>query len=275
MADPFRGRTALVTGAASGIGRSLCHGLAARGAAVVAADVNPDGLAEAEASLRAAGADVSTLVLDVRDQAAVTDAVQSVAASRGRLDLLFNNAGVNVVGTVDALPHEDWDWMLDVNLRGVLHGVRAAWPVMKAQGGGHIVNTASVAGLVPVPTLAPYAMTKHAVVGLTTSLRAEGRRQGIRVSVLCPGFVNTPLLSRGRMQPDVDRQRATDQALRFSISPEACAKAALRGVAANRARIVVSGHARLLWWAYRLSPGLFELFTQGFLQNVAPKAARP
>jgi NAD(P)-dependent dehydrogenase (short-subunit alcohol dehydrogenase family) len=208
----------------------------------------------------AAGSRVSATALDVRDADAVGTLVRDVAAEHGRLDLIFNNAGIAVAGPVDELTLEHWDRVIDVNLRGVVHGIHAAYPVMLRQGSGHIVNTASLAGLLPAPTLTPYAAAKYAVVGLSLSLRAEAAPRGVRVSVVCPGFIDTPLL--GRVNAGLPRpaswsgEDARERLAGRLYSPDALALDVLRGVDRNRAVIVAPRSARAAWRTSRYAPGL-------------------
>ncbi len=194
---------AIVTGAASGIGKALSRALVLRGATVVLADVDEAG-AKAAADDMAAGPPgrASGVGLDVTDAEAVATLVERTADDHGHLDFMFNNAGIGIVGQVHELTLAHWNRAIDVNLRGVVHGVVAAYPVMIGQGSGHIVNTASLAGLLPSPMLTPYGMTKHGVVGLSTSLRMEAAVHGVRVSVVCPGVIDTPLLDKGN-PPDL------------------------------------------------------------------------
>jgi NAD(P)-dependent dehydrogenase (short-subunit alcohol dehydrogenase family) len=221
------------------------------GAKSVAQDVNGD----------ASGPDrVSTAVLDVRDAAAVADLVRQVAADRGGLDFMFNNAGIAVGGLVEELTLDHWDRVIDVNVRGVVHGIHAAYPVMLAQGHGHIVNTASLAGLVPGPSLAPYGAAKHAVVGMSLSLRAEGAGRGVRVSAICPGFVDTPLL--GRVNPDLPQTETGANAAALArtlgklYDAGSLAQDVLRGIERNKALIVAPASARFAWRMARYAPGL-------------------
>ncbi|HTZ08238.1 MAG TPA: SDR family oxidoreductase [Acidimicrobiales bacterium] len=254
---------AIVTGAASGIGRALAAALVRRGATVVLADVDGAGAAAAAVALgagppgRAAG-----VGLDVRDAEAVTELVERTAADHGHLDILCNNAGVGVGGPVLELGLEHWQRVIDVNLRGVVHGVAAAYPVMVRQGRGHIVNTASLAGLLPAPMLTPYGMTKHAVVGLSVSLRMEAAAHGVRVSVVCPGVIDTPLLDKGNPDdlppvPGTPDVRAMLSALIGRPYPAAdLAEDVLVGLERNRPLIVTPRHARTAWRVYRASPRL-------------------
>jgi len=201
----------------------------------------------------------------VRDAAAVEALVTDTAGRHGRLDLMFNNAGLGIGGPVEELAPAHWDRTIDVNLRGVLHGVQAAYPLMLRQGHGHIVNTASLAGLLPMPGSAPYATTKWAVVGLSLSLRAEGAARGVRVSVVCPGGVDTPILDKGAPAdlPRVPTAEATDARAvitRLSggrlLSADALAADVLRGIDRNRPIIVAPRQARVMWRLMRLSPSL-------------------
>ncbi len=253
--DNLTGQVAIVTGGGSGIGAALVRAMAARGATVVIADIDETAAKAVAAEL----AGVTSVTLDVTDAAAVADLVTGVAADEGRLDFMFNNAGIAVGGAADELTLAHWDRVIDVNLRGVIHGVHAAYPVMLAQGSGHIVNTASLAGLVPGPMLAPYAAAKHAVVGLTLSLRAESAGRGVRFSAICPGFVDTPLL--GRVNPDLPQTSAGSNAAGLArlvgklYHAEPLAQDVLRGLARNRALIVAPRSARVAWRMTRYVPG--------------------
>ena len=244
----FDGKVAIITGGGSGIGAALAAELRRLGSTVVTADI--------------VGADVE---LDVRDRSVFTDLVDEVAGAHGHLDLLFNNAGIAVGGETHRMDPSYFDRVIDVNLRGVVNGVMVAYPRMVAQGHGHIVNTASVAGLCGTPMVAAYSMTKHGVVGLSTSLRPEAALHGVKVSVLCPGPIDTPILDSsppldlplqppntltGRQFMAVLKQRP--------IAPDRFAGPALRAVARNRAVIVVPASSKALWYLQRWSPGTAE-----------------
>ena len=276
--DAFAGKAAIVTGGGSGIGAAIARALAARGAAVVIADVDEPAAKAVAAEIVAAGGQASIAVLDVRDAVAVADLVSQTATERGELGLMFNNAGIAVGGLVEEFTLEHWDRVLDVNVRGVVHGVHAAYPIMLRQGHGHIVNTASLAGLVPGPGLAPYVAAKHAVVGLSLSLRAEGASRGVRVSAVCPGFVDTPLLGRvnaGLPQTELGASAATlAQRLGKLYQPGALAQDVLRGVERNTALIVAPRSARVAWRTVRYAPGLaMRTAIAGMRRGQAERAA--
>jgi NAD(P)-dependent dehydrogenase (short-subunit alcohol dehydrogenase family) len=251
-----------VTGAGSGIGAALAEALARRGSHVVVADV--DG-ADAEAvarGIRARGGTAAARTVDVRAFSEVDGLVRETVAERGRLDYLFNNAGIGVVGEVVDYTVEAWDRILGVNLHGVIHGVQAAYPVMVRQGFGHVVNTASIAGLTTWPGMASYSVTKHAVVALSRVLRAEAEAHGVRVSALCPGVIRTPLLQGGKHGIFVgpipeSRQRALAESVLERLRPmpaAAFAEKALARIARNAAIIIVPAWWRVFWWMERAAP---------------------
>jgi short-subunit dehydrogenase len=193
--------------------------------------------------------------VDVTDAGAVERLVHETAERHGRLDYMFNNAGIAIMGHARLMSLADWNRLIDINIRGVVHGVAAAYPLMIRQGFGHIVNTASAAGLLPTPGGTGYALTKHAVVGLSVSLREEATLYGVKVSVVCPGFVDTPIKDATRLL-GVEREAVLSN-LPVKLYPaEACARDALRGVERNRAVIVVTAPAKVGWLFYRLAPRL-------------------
>lgn len=195
----FEEATAIITGGASGIGRALAEELAKRGAEVVLADLQIELAEEAAREIRLAGGQATAWQLDVADFSAMEKLLRETVERTGRLDYIFNNAGIGIGGDVHRHSIEDWNRIIDVNLRGVINGVQGAYKIMRNQGFGHIVNTSSMAGLMPSPGVSSYATTKHAVVGLSKSLRAEAAPAGIRVSVLCPGVIRTPILEGANM----------------------------------------------------------------------------
>lgn len=259
-AQAYRGATAVVTGGASGIGRALVEALARRGADVTLVDLQLDQAETVAAGIRAQGGLARAAIADVRDHAALSAVVRDAFERTGRLDFMFNNAGIALMGGANSSHIDDWHRVLDVNLGGVVNGTKIAYAIMIERGCGHIVNTASVAGLTPHPGSVAYATAKHGIVGLSKSLRSEAARKGVRVSVLCPGPTETPLLSGGAfgtIHPDIpeDKLRAIWRRMQ-PASADRLAEVALDGVARNKAVIVWPAKWKAFWLLDRLSPSL-------------------
>ncbi len=257
--EQFKDKVAIVTGGASGIGRALCEEMARYGARLIVADLNAAGATEVAAAIVASGGNAQAAPLDVADADAVQRLVADTVAQHQRLDLIFNNAGIGVGGEVRDLELDHWRKIIDINMLGVIYGIHAAYPVMLKQGFGHIVNTASLAGLLGAPGLTPYAMTKFAVVGLSTSLRVEAEAFGVKVSAVCPGFVQSNIFESS-ISANLDSQ-AMKEGIPFKMMDTTkAARAILRGVARNQALIVFPFYARLLWRLKRLYAGLLSPF---------------
>lgn len=269
----FEGAVALVTGGASGIGAALGRELARRGALVVLSDREGDDVRAEAARIAAAGGRAEAVTLDVRDAAAVDGIVADVFRRHGRLDFLFDNAGIGVGGEARDLTLDDWREAVEVNLMGVVHGVQAAWPRMMEQGFGHVVNTASMAAFLAAALAAPYGATKSAVAGLSRALRVEGAAHGIRVSVLCPGVIRTPILDgggrHGRLRHFLDA--ATQKALWERLRPmdaDVFARKVLDDVARNRAVIVHPAWWRVLRFLNGVAPSLVDALSRRELARV-------
>lgn len=253
MTSSLAGRVAIITGGARGIGKALAKALAGRDCYVVIADINRDDLTQTLEELRDGGAQAEAQVVDVRDPGQVEGLICGTHASLGRIDYLFNNAGLNVFAEVLDTSLEDWNQLIDVNLRGVVHGVHFAYPLMCKQGFGHIINTASVAGIAPTPMEAAYAATKHAVVGMSTALRIEAEAYGVAVSVVCPGAVDTPILHTSK-HVKFDADAILELSPEKPIPPERAAKLIMKGVDRGRFFIVISKTANAFWRTYRVAP---------------------
>jgi NAD(P)-dependent dehydrogenase (short-subunit alcohol dehydrogenase family) len=251
----FEDKIAIVTGGASGIGRALCEELGRRGAAaVVVADVDVEGARKVAATIGRAQA----MRVDVSREGDVQGMVDETVSRHGRLDLIINNAGVTICGEVRDLSLDHWRRMIDVNLWGVIYGTTAAYQVMVGQGYGHIVNVASLDGLTPMPLATPYTAAKHAVVGLSTALRIEASDLGVRVSVACPGAVQTNILNETAFVGIKHEEAIAGMQSEFKMAaPTDCARAILHGVERNRAIIIDTGTNRLFWHLYRISPSLY------------------
>ena len=269
----FNGATAIVTGAASGIGRGLAEELAKLGCEVVLADLQIELAEEVVSGILGSGGKGKAVKIDVTYFPVMEQLVQDTVKRAGRLDYMFNNAGIVIGGYVSHYSIEDWNRVVDVNLRGVINGIQAVYKVMVEQGFGHIVNTASMAGLMPGPGNVAYTTTKHAVVGLSASLRAEAARLGVRVSVLCPGVVRTPILEGGgkygKMLIDIPPEQVRRLWERLKpMSPGVFAGKVLNCVAKNRAIIIVPSWWKVYWWINRLSPSLGMFLSQKQFQKV-------
>lgn len=195
-ADYYTDKICIVTGANSGIGYALSEELLNRGATVYMAGRDPAKVATAAGQLSAHTDRVRTLVVDVTNQAQVQAAIEGTAAEAGRLDMLFNNAGVGGTTQYEKATLEDWRNIIDTNVWSVIYGTHAAVPIMLRQGSGHVVNTGSISGLVPVPFQSLYSLTKFGVVGFSECLRYEYAEKGIAFSVICPSFIASAIYNK-------------------------------------------------------------------------------
>ncbi len=199
----FKGRTAVITGGGGGIGRGMALAFAEAGMNVVLADIDEAAARKVSDEVAERGVRSLGVRTDVTQRAALEALADLTYGEFGETNVLCNNAGVSTFEPVDRLRDEDWSWVLDVNLGGVIHGLQAFFGRMKAQDGpGYVVNTASIAGLVALPNLGPYTASKFAVVGISETIRAESGQHGIGCSVLCPSFVNTQIANSERNRPD-------------------------------------------------------------------------
>jgi len=239
-------KTAFVTGAASGIGLALTKALLGRGAKVMMADMNADGLASARADLDQNN--TATVVCDVSDATSVQAAAKTTMEAFGNIHLLFNNAGVSLAGSPGQFNLKDWQWITDINLMGVVYGVETFLPLIASHGeGGHIVNTASMAGHVTNPGMGPYFATKFAVVGYSEALRMELARAGIGVSCLCPTWVKSNIHNTSDISPGADGSREefkTSKAyltvkslIDNGMSPDVYAELCMKAIEANRMHV--------------------------------------
>jgi NAD(P)-dependent dehydrogenase (short-subunit alcohol dehydrogenase family) len=267
------GKQAIVTGAGSGIGAALCRALVTAGADVVCTDVDGAAAAYTVDNLHGPGS-ASSATLDVTDAAAVGAAVDGVVGRTGRLDLMFNNAGIAWGGDTELLTLEQWNAIIDVNIRGVVHGVAAAYPLMLRQGNGHIVNTASMAGLTAAGQITSYVMTKHAVVGLSLALRSEAVPRGVGVLAVCPAAVETPILDKGAIGGFVGRDYyLRGQGIKTAYDPDRLARDTLKAIERNKALLVVPKRAHTSWMFARLAPGLLQRLSIRFIADQRARQA--
>ncbi|MFI7026914.1 SDR family NAD(P)-dependent oxidoreductase [Micromonospora sp. NPDC049900] len=255
----FTDGTAVVTGAAGGIGAALAHGLARRGAALVLLDRDADGLDAVADAVRAAGRPVDTYVVDLAD-AAATEAVAGQLRDRHpAIRLLVNNAGVALGGRFDEVTFAEFTWVMEVNFRAVAQLTHALLPALRAAPGAHLVTVSSLFGLIAPPGQVAYAASKFAVRGFTEALRHELAADGIGVTCVHPGGIRTRIATDARVGSGVDRAEYEAGRQRFerllTIDPRTAAEAVLRGVARRRGRVLIGWSARLPDLMARVAPG--------------------
>jgi NAD(P)-dependent dehydrogenase (short-subunit alcohol dehydrogenase family) len=254
----MEGKVALVTGAASGIGRETALACAGRGARVAVCDVTRLRLDEVATDLRELGVEVVAERVDVSDPDEMESFAETVHSEFGPVDLLINNAGVGLVGGFLDTTLDDWDRLVGINLMGVVHGCHSFLPEMIATGGGgHVVNVASAAGFLANPALCAYTATKFAVLGLSEALRAELRPHGIGVTAICPGVINTPITATSPIRGEDSEQRRERMAgiyERRGYSPERVAERILSAVQRDRAVAPVAPEAHAMYAVSRAAP---------------------
>ncbi|MEO0962062.1 MAG: SDR family NAD(P)-dependent oxidoreductase [Pseudomonadota bacterium] len=242
--NDLAGKTAFITGGASGIGLAMAKSFGARGANVMLADIEEEPLKEAIALLSKTNTQVDGILLDVSDRDAMRDAAKKTVERFGKVHIVCTNAGIGAGGPMEEVTPSDWEWSIDVNLKGVVWGIEAFVPLIKEHGeGGHVVNTASMAGIVPIPGFGPYTATKYAVVGMSEDLSMELEPFGIGVSVLCPGFVATQIGNSRRtrskkygeeVEPDQDAIAQAGEAVAAGIPAEAVGERVVECILENR-----------------------------------------
>lgn len=258
-----RGKVAAITGAGSGIGRATAELLARNGCNLALSDVNEQGLAETAEKCRAHGVQVRPKRVDVAQREAVHAWAEEVARELGAVHIIINNAGVALGATIEDTRYEDFEWLMNINFWGVVHGTKAFLPHLKAAGEGHIVNISSVFGLIGVPTQAAYNAAKFAVKGFTEALRQELEVEELPIGVTCvhPGGIKTNIARAARMMPRkgwVDEKSSADFEKLFSTSPERAAANIYAAILGNRPRKLIGADAVFIDLMQRMLPTLYQ-----------------
>lgn len=281
----FHDKVAAITGAGSGIGRALALNLARQGCELALSDVNEAGLAETVEQVSRFEVKVSHQRVDVADFEAVRQWADQVMIEHGRVNLIFNNAGVAHAGTVEGNALDDYHWIMNINFWGVVNGTKAFLPHIKASGSGHVINVSSVFGLFSQPGMSAYNASKFAVRGFTESLRQELDMAACGVSASCvhPGGIRTNIAKTARMNDSLAkvtgqdaeqaRQQFNDQLLR--TTPEQAAKVIINGVLANKRRILIGADAHALDWMQRSMPSLYQRLVTVSMRLAARFAPKP
>lgn len=267
------GKVAVVTGGGSGIGRSTALMLARRGARLHVADIDAESAAAVVREIESAGGSAVAHALDVSDPDAVERFAGAVFEADGGVDILHNNAGIGHGGDLESTTVEDWQRVINVNLLGVAYGVQAFVPRMLEQGRpASVINTASMAGLVPAAKLAPYCASKYGVVGLTESLNAELSKRGVHFSAICPGIIDTAIVKTGTMRGELARDHATISEFyaKRGVSPDEVAESVLAAIRSHK--MIVPTPRRqvtLPYLLHRLSPRLTQPLARGMQRIVS------
>jgi NADP-dependent 3-hydroxy acid dehydrogenase YdfG len=263
----FRNKVAAITGAGSGIGRSLALQLARDGAALALSDVNAEGLAETVALCREEGVTVTEAIVDVAQRQQVYDWAAATVAAHGKVNLVFNNAGVALGAPISSMAEDDLKWIMDINFWGVVYGTQAFLPHLKASGEGHVINISSVFGIAAIPSQSAYNASKFAVRGFTEALRQELEIEGAPVSATTvhPGGIKTNIARSARFSAQMKDFLGVDEAAGkssferlFITTADKAAAVILSGVKANRRRVLIGPDARAIDFMVRLMPERYQ-----------------
>lgn len=254
----YENKVAIVTGGASGLGMALCEELGRRGATVIPVDINQEGAQQVATTISASGGSALFAYLDVTLYENAQRIIKDIVAKYGRLDLIFNNAGTAIQGEMRDLEVRHWRDIIDVNLWGVIYSAILAYNVMEKQKDGQIVNISSLAGLIPVPKEIPYCTSKWAIVGFSQSLRVEGADLGIKVNLVCPGLMQTPIHETSLFVNVNKEKLSKPKMIQSYMNPAKAAKIILKGVERNKSLIIFPFYSRLIWWLYRINSSVFQ-----------------
>jgi NAD(P)-dependent dehydrogenase (short-subunit alcohol dehydrogenase family) len=253
----IRGKSALVTGAASGIGRAIALRLATEGARVYLVDINAAELTKAVADVKQRGVEAIGRLCDVSDSRQVSGAVQHLLDQWGGVDILVNNAGIAYYGVTPRMSAEHWEKVLAINLRAPIQFTRELLPTLLSRDEAHVLNVASICGLVGMGRVAAYTTSKFALVGFSEALRAELCRHGLGVTALCPGLVDTNLFASAPL--GIDRMKNRQPPSWLLTKSERVAERAIRAIYRNQGLVVIQPYARLLYFVKRLAPWTLDV----------------
>jgi NAD(P)-dependent dehydrogenase (short-subunit alcohol dehydrogenase family) len=271
MMEKYAGKTAIVTGGGSGLGRELCIELAKAGAKVYVADINAEGAENTVQTIADAGGRAEAVRTDVRNPDEVESLVES-AAREGPLDYMFNNAGVIMFGEFRDMSYDDWRHFIESDVMSVIYGTKCAYEVMIHQGYGHIVNISSIFGAFPFALATGYTAVKHSVTGLSLALRPEAAGLGVKVSVACPGSIDTEVRQSYTILKG-DRELFNSY-IRKQMQPNAAALKILREVGRNKALIAFPCYDAVFWWLYRVHPSANEWWQRQLVRLFRRKCRR-
>ncbi len=257
----YKDKVAIATGGASGIGLSLCEELARYGAKVIVADIDKTGAEKAASLIASSGGHAKAAGVDVGKESEIKRLIKNTVDEYGRLDFMFNNAGIAILGEIQDMTVKQWEQIIQINLMGVIYGSAAAYSVMVKQGTGHIINTSSQAGLFTVFGSNAYGVAKHGVVGLSRGLRSEGAALGVKVSVLCPGSIKTNIIETATLL-NWNKDEFLELIKWEPMSSSRAAKIILKKTRKNKSIIPVTKGAHILWLINRISPFMGDKITE-------------
>lgn len=268
----FPQKRVIITGAGSGLGKELALQFAKMKWNIVIAEINDSRARETADQIKNLGAKAITVHCDVTKPADLEKTVEAATKELGGVDIMINNAGVSAGGYMERISLEDWDWIININLKSVIYGCRSVIPLFKKQKSGYIVNVASSAGLVCLPEMCSYNMTKAGVVAISETLRTELSPLGIGVSVVCPTFIKTNLMDQFR-SPDLRQRKLAEGLFSKSIlSVEAVARCVIKSISRNKLHIIPQIDGKYLWWSKRHFPWIYFkssalIYKKGYIEK--------
>jgi NAD(P)-dependent dehydrogenase (short-subunit alcohol dehydrogenase family) len=256
--NTYKDKVCIVTGGASGLGRALCAQLAVAGGAVIVADIDLAAAEDLARRIRDLGGTAKAVRTDVTDSESVRGLIEGAASDFGRIDYLFNNAGIAIFGEIRDLSLEHWRRVIDINLLGEIYGIHYAYPLMIKQGFGHIVNVASGFGMAPGPLNSPYVASKFAVFGISHALATEARAFGVHVTVACPGYIKTPLVDNIACVQAAPADVLANIPVAM-VPVDRAASLILAGVTKRKMVVAFPGYVGVLAFVHRFLPGLWAM----------------